>query len=377
MKLFFQLLFIWVPLGIYAQKNVVSDKSEEPKVVKIKHEALDMKSDKAYYKGKLFTGLSFTFWKNNRINEQFSWLDGKLHGEYKEFTEKGILVTMITYNQGEKTGPYNYYYFTGAPQSSGHFKQGKLQGEITGYYSTGVLKYKVNYEMDVRNGKSMTWFKNGTPEQIANYVNGVPHGEVFEYYQDSILWSESEYIMGKRHGRYYQFHKKSGCPAVESYYKNGLLDSIRRIWNEINCALIEEEHYKNGKKDGEFVLYDQFGDTLSVHNYSNGILHGEYRLYYSKTTPKLELEIKRVSGYDQKKGIEVKGHYNQGKKDGYWQYGLQSNYQHREGEYDDDVMVGLWKYYDLKGRILMTQIYDDSGNLLKEKRYNRPRKDKK
>lgn len=345
-----------------------------PVVVKIKHEALEMRGEEAWYKGKLFTGLSFTFWENKRMNEQFSWKDGKMDGEYKEFTEEGELVTMITYTAGEKHGPYIYNYFTGATQSTGNFNHGLLNGLVTGYYSSGIKKYEVNYIDGVRNGISRTWFKNGAPEQIANYVNDLPDGEVYEYYQDSIEWSESEYKMGIRHGRYYQFHKKSGCPAVESYFKNGKLDSIRRIWNEINCDLIEEEHYLNGLKDGEFVLYDFVGDTLSVSHYKKNVLHGEYRLYQSKT--KAETDQGVVLKYDNHRGLEVIGNYNEGLKDGFWRYGLTSNYQHREGNYKNGVMVGHWKFFDLKGRILMVQDLDDEGNIIKEKRYRRPRKNK-
>lgn len=340
--------------------------------VKIKHEALEMRGEDAYYKGKPFTGLSFTFWENNRISEQYSWKDGKKDGEYKEFTKDGILVTMITFSAGEKHGPYTYNYFTGAKQSEGQFYYGELDGVVLGYYSTGIQKYSVTYTRGVRNGESRTWFKNGAPEQIAFYVNDLPHGDVFEYYQDSLLWSESEYNMGMRHGRYYQFHRKSGCPAVESYFKNGKLDSIRRIWNEINCQLIEEEHYLLGKKHGQFVLYDLTGDTLSVTNYDNGELHGEYLQYYSKTTPETDGGI--VMAYKDHRGVEISGNYNHGKKDGFWKYGLMSHYQHREGEYDDDNMVGEWKFYDTKGRILMIQWYAEDGTFLKEKRYRRPRK---
>jgi antitoxin component YwqK of YwqJK toxin-antitoxin module len=284
------------------------------------------------------------------------------------------MVTQLTYYQGEKHGPYVYNYFTGATQSTGSFNHGELDGEVLGYYSTGILKYSVHYVSGVRQGLSKTWFKNGAPEQVANYVNDLPHGDVYEYYQDSILWSESEYKMGVRNGRYYQFHKKSGCPAVESYYKNGKLDSIRRVWNEINCQLIQEEHYLNGLKDGEFVLYDFTGDTLSVMHYKAQVLEGEYRLYYSKTSAESDQGV--VLRYNSNKGIEAIGSYSAGKKQGFWKYGLTSNYQHREGNYEDDVMVGEWKFYDLKGRILMVQWYDSEGNITKEKLYKRPRKNK-
>ena len=343
---------------------------------KIRHEALSMQGEMAYYQNKPFSGMSFTFWENKQMNELYSWEDGQMHGEYKQFTEKGKLVTLITYNQGTKEGPFEYYYETGAMQSRGAFKRGELHGLIEGFYVTGVQKYAVEYSLGIRNVSSKTWFKNGAPEQFATYTNNLPNGGVFEYYPDSILWSESEFKMGVRHGRYYQFHKGSGCPAVESYYNNGKLDSIRRIWNEVNCMLIEEEHYNSGEKNGEFIRYDFTGDTLSLKNYKYNKLEGAYIEYYQKTKPEIDPVTGLIASYDTKHGREVVGNYTDNQKNGYWYYGLVSNYQHREGNYEGDVMVGHWLFYDLKGRILMEQDYDDDGNIIKEKLYKRPRKTK-
>lgn len=360
--------------GSVLAQNPNATKSEGPK--KIKHELLTMQGEVAYYQNKVYTGLSFTFWENKKINEQFTWRNGLLDGEYRQNTPDGKLVTWINYSNGIKNGPYEYYYDNGAMQSQGQFLNGELEGEINGYYSNGVRKYSIVYSNGVRNGRSRSWFKNGAPEQLAYYVNNVPNGEVYEYYQDSMPWSESEYKMGVRHGRYYQFHKKSGCPAIESYYKNGKLDSIRRVWSEVNCGLIEEEHYINGQKDGEFVLYDFTGDTLTVKHFSKGLLNGEYLNYYNKTQPEIDPTTGVVKSYDTKRGIEVRGNYKDDKPDGFWEYGLVSNYQHREGNYEAGVMVGHWIFYDTKGRVLMEQDYDNDGNIVKEKLYKRPKKKK-
>ena len=353
------------------------DANKKDGVKKIRHEALTFQGELAFFQGKPFTGMSFTFWDNKRINEQFSWYEGQQDGVYKQSMDNGTLVTLITYAMGVKEGPYEYYYDNGALQSKGNFKRGELDGLVQGFYSTGIHKYEVMYSLGIRHGVSKSWFKNGAPEQVANYVNNLPHGEVTEFYSDSVVWSESEYNMGVRHGKYYQFHKKSGCAAIESYYKKGKLDSIRRIWNEVNCQLIEEEHYLNGEKHGEFILYDFTGDTLTVNNYQYGILNGEFKQYYNKTKPEMDPTTGTVARYDTKHGVEVLGNYADGKADGFWQYGLVSNYQHREGNYESGTMVGHWIFYDTQGRILMEQDYDEDGNIVKERLYKRPRKKSK
>ncbi|MBS3913898.1 MAG: toxin-antitoxin system YwqK family antitoxin [Bacteroidetes bacterium] len=366
---------IFVSLQLQAQEN---GKSKLPNV---RHTALEFTMDGiALYKGKPFTGSSVLLWENNKVNEQFHWVEGIKEGLYREYTKDGTLVTVLNYSNGTKHGPYEYYYANGPKQSEGTFVNGELDGLVTGYYATGIKKYAVNYSNGIRNGASLTWFKNGAPEQVAFYVNNIPQGEVLEYYPDSLLYSISDFQMGIRNGRHYQFHRRSGCPAMESYYKKGKPDSVKRIWNELNCLLIQEEHYLLGNKHGVFIKYDANGDTLSVENFKNNILDGEFMQWDSRKVAQPVRSRKTgldVNLYTIERGVDVIGQFSEGKKDGFWRYGMFTNYQHREGNYADDVMVGEWHFFDLNGKLLMKQWYDESGNITKEKKYKRPRKNNK
>jgi antitoxin component YwqK of YwqJK toxin-antitoxin module len=210
----------------------------------------------------------------------------------------------------------------------------------------------------VRNGEAISYFDNGRTEQIATFVNDVPHGAVVAFYADSILRYIKEYNMGVPHGRFYLFHR-NGCAASEDYYKNGEHDSISRVWDAVSCNLIAESSWSNGKKNGAFIQYNAFGDTLRIDNYDNGSLNGrfvEIREVPNETTKRIELQV------------ESEGYYRQGLKFGPWKHGMVSHYQQREGTYDDDgTMVGDWLFYDNKGLPLLKQTYDIEGNLLKEK----------
>lgn len=359
-------MLAWFPLMIFAQ----------PKISKIKHEALEINNGMAWYKGKPYTGISYTFWDNNRINEEFSWVEGLKEGLYREYTENAILVTQITWEHGAKNGPYIYYYENGAKQSEGNFKDNELDGEIIGYYPAGNKRYVNTYSRGIRHGKSLSWFGNGAPEQISNFVNDLPDGEVFAYYPDSGLRYECVYKMGVRNGRYYQFHR-SGCPAEETYYKMGVMDSVHRIWNEFNCARISEEYFKDGQKSGPSLQFDANGDTLELITWQYGKKTGTYK-QWTVHTEKVPVK-RRVHGgdahfYVQTRGVEIIGAYTDGQPDGYWQYGLHTHFQQREGNYEQGIMTGEWKFYDSDGKLLMRQWYDDDGNIVKEKHYRRPRK---
>lgn len=324
------------------------------KVKKVFYETLEFRNGIAYSKNKPFTGVSYKLWENKIVNEVISWVDGVKNGEYKEFTEDNVLVCNLWYYEGMKHGEYAYYYPNGALKNKGTFYKGLLDGVIWGYYPNGRPQYMNTYKMGIREGASQTWFVNGNTEQTAFFEKDVPNGEVLAWYPDSIPRYQAEYKMGIRHGRYYRFHK-TGCPAEESYYKNGKKDSVHRAWDEFKCALIEEGHYLEGEKHGAFIQFGFNGDTLKIENWKYNKQEGRFVQW-------------------QDRGLETHGFYKEGKPHGYWKYGMMSHYQMREGNYDNGVMIGMWKFYDNQGRLLAKQWYDEEGEVIKSKFYKKPKK---
>lgn len=160
--------------------------------------------------------------------------------------------------------------------------------------------------------------------------------------------------MGVKDGAHYKYHK-SGCPAEESYYKNGKQDSIYRLYDEIGCKLLAKEAYSNGEKNGTFVKYGFKGDTLSVEIWNVGKRDGRYSEWRDRET-------------------ETTGYYKDGEKTGYWKHGFSSHYQMREGNYNKGIMVGEWKFYDDKGTILAVQWFNDEGEEVKSKFYKKRKK---
>jgi len=306
-----------------------------------------------------FTGVALVMWPNNRIYTEQGYVNGLKQGKYQENTEKGIFVASETWLNGKKNGPFQYAdEKTGIVVASGEFLDDSLHNTIKGYYLNGVTQYIKHYNRGVRNGEAISYYDNGKTEQIATFVNDLPHGPVIAFYPDSVLRYIKEYNMGMPHGRFYLFHR-NGCAASEDYYKNGQHDSISRVWDAVSCNLISEASWSNGKKQGAFIQYNAFGDTLRIENYDNGTLEGRYlelREVPNSATKRIELKI------------ESEGNYRDGLKFGPWKHGMVSHYQQREGTYDDDgEMVGEWMFYDNQGLPLLKQTYDIEGNLIKEK----------
>lgn len=354
------------PSAIANSRTTKSGFLAEP-VRKILASALEMRDGVAYAPVKQgkevvgmapFTGVALVMWPNRIYTEQ-GYLNGLKHGKYQENTEKGIFVASETWLNGKKNGPFQYAdEKTGIVVASGEFLDDSLHNTVKGYYLNGVTQYIKHYNRGVRNGEAISFYDNGKTEQIATFVNDLPHGPVIAFYPDSVLRYIKEYNMGVPHGRFYLFHR-NGCAASEDYYKNGQHDSISRVWDAVSCNLISEASWSNGKKQGAFIQYNAFGDTLRIENYDNGMLEGRYlelREVPNSATKRIELKI------------ESEGNYRDGLKFGPWKHGMVSHYQQREGTYDDDgEMVGEWMFYDNQGLPLLKQTYDIKGNLIKEK----------
>jgi antitoxin component YwqK of YwqJK toxin-antitoxin module len=336
---------------LFAAQGFAQSDNTVKKPSKIFFENLEMRNGVAYSKNRPYTGISIKLWDNKVVNEEIHWLNGYQDGQYKEYTENNVLVASETWVQGVKQGPYSYYFPNGAIKNSGNFNNGKLDGEIIGYYPNGVKQYAAFYSNGVRNGSNQTWFTNGNKEQSATFVNDVPDGDVYAWYPDGLPRYQIRYSMGVRNGMHLKFHK-SGCPAEESYYRNGKKDSVYRLFDEIGCKLLAEEMYREGEKNGTFIKYGFKGDTLVLENWKNGKREGRYAEWRDRE-------------------LETTGFYEQDQKQGYWKHGLSSHYQMREGNYNNGITVGEWKFYDDKGRLLAIQWYNEEGEEVKSKFYKR------
>ena len=294
-----------------------------------------------------------------------SLLNGLMHGEYAEYNKAGIKQLKETWANGKKNGPFTYYYENGMPEIVGAFKDNELDGDITGYYIDGTKKYFKQYTNGVRNGAANSYFESGQIEQEATFVNDLPDGDAIGYYPKGNIRNIQTYKMGILHGRHYVFHR-NGCAGIEEYFKDGLLDSVQRLYDALSCNLINSGYYKKGKRFGQFLSYDMFGDTLTIENFDDSVKHGYFATFLEVWDPVVKRNILQ---------IETAGNYVHGSPDGYWRYGQVSNKFRREGVYDLGVKIGEWKYFDDMGDLMLVQTYDQDGNLLKQKFHKRKKHD--
>lgn len=341
---------------------------------KVKTDDLQNINEVYHLNGTPFTGTSIDLFPNNTKMQEIQWVNGLLEGTKTEYFLGGTQIrTIMHFKAGKRNGPFIYYHENGKLKLTGKYINDLLDSTVNAYYENGNPKYIHEYAQGVRVGKTITYYKNGNLEQEVALKNEKPHGLMLTYYEAGNIRLQSHYNEGVRDGQYLRYHL-TGLVAEESYYKNGFQDSVSRYWDNVFGSIMKEEYFKLGKKDGVWLTFNEAGDTLTQYTYQNDVLNGPYKKYYSGIIDEGDVNNGKEEVYDPSKSkkryiraLDEIGNYKDGKLDGEFKTGLYNKGSRAEGTYSMGSMVGEWKYYNEKGKVVLHEKYDDNGELIYQK----------
>jgi antitoxin component YwqK of YwqJK toxin-antitoxin module len=366
----------WAHKQANSKSNIVQEQSKDASSNVIKRRVLtkDLQNNNEvyYFNNQPYTGTSIDLFDNKTKMQEINWKDGLLHGDKTEYFLGGNQVrAKLAFNMGKRNGPFVYYHENGNIQLIGKYINDELDSTVTCLYDNGLPKYIHQYIKGIRTGWSMTYYKNGQLEQKVYLTNDVPNGLMQSYYPAGNIRSEIEYANGIRNGKCYKYHL-TGLIAEETYYKQGLLDSISRYSDNVFGVVLKEAFFRLGKREGNSISFNEAGDTLNVYHYENDVLNGPYMKYFSgvkdfgkkKTNKPFD---PKTSNKQYVRGLDEVGAYKNGLIDGPFKSGLFNKAEHVEGEYASGKMVGEWRYYNEKGKMVLYQKYNSEGELLEQK----------
>lgn len=85
-----------------------------------------MKVKRVQYFGNGFeNGTRQYYYPNGQLKDSVAYVDDKPNGEYKLYSDKGVLLKECSYRNGSLTGNYAEYYPSGNPKVMGQYVQGK------------------------------------------------------------------------------------------------------------------------------------------------------------------------------------------------------------------------------------------------------------
>ncbi len=208
------------------------------------------------------------------------------------------------------------------------------------------VDYNVTDSQGRKQGKWVRVYENGSIYYAGQFKNSQPIGVFNYYYEGAGLMTIAT-------------HSDNGITESKSYRKDGSVVSVGK--------------YKDQKKTGEWLLYDEGGKLIGVDDYEEDVLHGKSSVYYKNG------QLAEKYSYD--KGdrhgpweehfmdgkLKGQGDYSNGKLHGpiltYQDPGIKLY----EGQLKDGVAVGEWRYYIEDGRLQLRILYDDFGGEIRRK----------
>ncbi|MGL4957078.1 MAG: toxin-antitoxin system YwqK family antitoxin, partial [Bacteroidales bacterium] len=146
---------------------------------------------------------------------------GNKNGTYKIYSEYGGVVVSGTYNsKSEKIGTWIERYTGGKIwRKYSYDKKGRRHGVEAEYFPSGEKRYEANWRHGKQHGRVLEW-----NAEVA---------KILRLYDDEIVTLYKKRSDVDRH------------LIEEKYYKNGVIDSIWRWWDD-SGELIDESFHKNG-----------------------------------------------------------------------------------------------------------------------------------
>ena len=149
-------------------------------------------------------------------------------------------------------------------------------------------------------------------------------------YQSSLSQTETRY-------------QHCDCKEIINYSEKDSLIKNGEYLFTCNNSLTEKGRYKNGKKDGLWLVHNQKGILISKIEYSEGKLNGKYELFFFEGEPKF------------------KGQFENELPSGEWKYFNKKGKITKQGKYENGKPIGIWKVFNKKGKKIIAE-YDFNNN---------------
>lgn len=193
-------------------------------------------------------------------------------------------------------------------------------------------------ENGLKTGRWMKKYSNGKIRYSGQFKADKPIGDFKYYNTNGQLSSTIHYFKNSDLGAVKLFFPRGKVRAT-GFYRNRIKDSVWNYYDASTFKLKAVEHYKLGKKDGEWLIYFDNGKISSSYHYQKDTLDGPWKEYFLDGTRRLSANYKR--GY-------LQGKYIIFASDGRII---------EEGNYQGGVRHGDWISYDKEGNRTKVEKY--------------------
>ncbi|MDY6800418.1 MAG: hypothetical protein SVU94_04255 [Bacteroidota bacterium] len=267
------------------------------------------------------------FHGNGQIASKGYLINGKPEGKWKSYHMSGVRLSIGKWEKGKLDSTWIFFNHTGDTSKIINYLQGKKNGYVYSYYPADdgkiQLQSKELYLNDKRNGKAYHYYRNGKLKKIISFVDDVKNGLAFTFDTDSNIISITRYrnnevILYEEINRYNEKNEKTG--VWKSFYTDGIVK--------------EEKEYLNGKLNGIYKIYNKDGFLISALQYENGELIEKKDSFVS------DIDVREK--FDENENLIFQGSYLNHKP------------------------IGIHRYFDKKGNVIQSKLYNAYHQLISE-----------
>ncbi|MDR6984174.1 antitoxin component YwqK of YwqJK toxin-antitoxin module [Rheinheimera pacifica] len=204
--------------------------------------------------------------------KRLSYVNGKMHGDYREGSEDGNSFVRGQYQHGVKVG--QWLSKTGDMILTEQFnQQGQLAGEQKEVTTDGTVMRHEFYKNDTLHGDYLRRNFDGQIQAKGRYVNGQREGawqlQDENSYRELKLW-HGNYKAGREIGKWQAFSARGHLLGLMQYDDKGQLQGKSYTFNE-DGSLFQSDEYIDNLHHGQSVLYVS-GEPFSVQVFEQGRL---------------------------------------------------------------------------------------------------------
>lgn len=276
-----------------------------------------------------------------------------------------------------KDGYKKFYYKTGKISSEGFMKNGKPDGYWKTYYPTGVLKSEGNRKNYLLDRIWVFYSIYGDTIEKINYLLGRKNGYSYKYYSDRSnegefignVLSKELYVNDKKEGISYYYKKDGYLEKIINYRENkpdgfgyefsdGIIVTIIR-YNKGN--IVERERInrfnEEGLKEGTWKEFYKNFVVKKEEDFKNGLREGTYKEYLENGDLIIRIKYKNdriVEDDEVQDSVEIR---NETDNNGNIVF---------SGTYKNNIPIGIHRFFDEKGDVKKSYLYNDSGIKISE-----------
>lgn len=328
-------------------------------------------------------GIWKEFYPDDNLKSEANYVNGKIHGLYKEYSGSGELIKAVKYEYGELVQEANQDTASHINSNLNALLKEKIREE---YHENGKIKYMGVFNDSVPVGEHKIYSSDGKNIEAKVYddygnitskgfynVGGQRSGKWVYFYNSGKIMSEGSYVNGKRHGTW-NFYFEDGKKEQEGNYINGKTDGLWK-WYYSNGQLEREENYEEGKEQGFSAEYDEKGNVLEKGEYADGLREGLWFYNVGDHTEEGNYHQDMEEGlwkYHYENGkLFFEGKFVQSEPDGKHIYYWDNGRSKMEGKYILGSREGNWYFYDYEGELTYTiKFKDDVENRINGKKIN-------